>query len=141
MAAAATAAIRGTRAGMPLPCCLPACPHLPAARPASCAAPPPPQGVSFLGPSDEFVMSGSDCGHVFVWDARTGEVLSMRKVRGGGRAGGDGGEQGGRGADTRCAVAGRSRLPAPRVLPSGAGLPAGLPAAASLTCLCLSAPP
>jgi WD40 repeat protein len=43
------------------------------------------QGVSFLGRDDEFVMSGSDCGHVYVWDTRSGEVLAMLKVRGGAR--------------------------------------------------------
>ena len=39
------------------------------------------KGVSFLGQQEEFVMSGSDCGHVFVWDRRSGAVLAVLKVR------------------------------------------------------------
>ena len=39
-----------------------------------------PQGVSFLGQHDEFVMSGSDCGHIYVWDRTTGAVQAMLKV-------------------------------------------------------------
>lgn len=41
-----------------------------------------PQGVSFLGQSDEFVMSGSDCGHIFIWQRSTGAVQAMLKVGG-----------------------------------------------------------
>ena len=41
---------------------------------------PRPQGVSLLGQHDEFVMSGSDCGHIFVWDRATGAVQAMLKV-------------------------------------------------------------
>jgi hypothetical protein len=39
------------------------------------------QGVSFLGQQDEFVMSGSDCGNIFVWGTRSGAVQAMHKVR------------------------------------------------------------
>ncbi|KAL4458237.1 hypothetical protein ABPG75_013102 [Micractinium tetrahymenae] len=37
------------------------------------------KGVSYLGQHDEFVMSGSDCGHIYIWDAATGEVLAVLK--------------------------------------------------------------
>jgi hypothetical protein len=33
------------------------------------------KGVNFYGASDEFVVSGSDCGNVFVWRACDGELL------------------------------------------------------------------
>jgi hypothetical protein len=36
--------------------------------------------VSFLGQDDEFVMSGSDCGHIFIWAKDSGDVLTMLKV-------------------------------------------------------------
>jgi len=52
------------------------CLGLPLAHPAM----PNPQGVSFLGPHDEFVMSGSDCGHIYVWDVATGAVQAMLKA-------------------------------------------------------------
>lgn len=35
------------------------------------------KGVSFFGPSDEFVMSGSDCGHIFIWRKKGGELLRI----------------------------------------------------------------
>ena len=28
------------------------------------------KGCNFLGSNDEYVVSGSDCGHVFIWDKR-----------------------------------------------------------------------
>jgi hypothetical protein len=33
--------------------------------------------VAYLGPRSEYVVSGSDCGHVFIWDARTSEMLRV----------------------------------------------------------------
>ncbi|WIA23425.1 hypothetical protein OEZ85_000180 [Tetradesmus obliquus] len=33
------------------------------------------KGVSYFGESDEYVVSGSDCGHVFVWSKVGGEVV------------------------------------------------------------------
>lgn len=36
--------------------------------------------VNFLGPRSEFVVSGSDCGHIFIWDAKTGELVNLLKV-------------------------------------------------------------
>ena len=33
------------------------------------------KGVNFFGPRSEFVVSGSDCGHVFLWDTQTEEVV------------------------------------------------------------------
>ena len=77
------------------------------------------QGVSFLGPEDEFVMSGSDCGHMFVWDARTGEVLSMLKVRAG-RGWCRERRRRVAGRRARTPVAGCRRLPAAPMAQSGA---------------------
>ncbi|CAM0908685.1 unnamed protein product [Alopecurus aequalis] len=36
--------------------------------------------VSFLGPNCEYVTSGSDCGHVFIWRKKDGEL--MREMKG-----------------------------------------------------------
>jgi len=38
------------------------------------------QGVSFYGASDEYVISGSDCGHIFFWSKKDGELLRLMKV-------------------------------------------------------------
>ncbi|MQM02606.1 hypothetical protein Taro_035374 [Colocasia esculenta] len=35
------------------------------------------KGVSFFGPNDEYVVSGSDCGHVFIWRKKDGELLRL----------------------------------------------------------------
>jgi len=35
------------------------------------------KGVAFFGPNDDFVVSGSDCGHVFIWSKGTGDLLQM----------------------------------------------------------------
>lgn len=35
------------------------------------------KGVSFFGLDDEFVASGSDCGHLFVWSKRDGRLRRM----------------------------------------------------------------
>ncbi|EFN54263.1 hypothetical protein CHLNCDRAFT_135819 [Chlorella variabilis] len=37
------------------------------------------KGVSFLGRDDEFVMSGSDCGHIYVWERDSGVVQAVLK--------------------------------------------------------------
>jgi WD40 repeat protein len=37
------------------------------------------KGVNFLGPGSEFVVSGSDCGHVFIWDKKTEKIACMHK--------------------------------------------------------------
>lgn len=37
------------------------------------------QGINFLGPNDECVVSGSDCGHVFIWSKATGDLLAWHK--------------------------------------------------------------
>lgn len=37
------------------------------------------KGVNFMGPEDDFVVSGSDCGHIFVWDRKTSELLQMQR--------------------------------------------------------------
>ena len=33
--------------------------------------------MSFFGPSDEYVASGSDCGHCFIWDKECGDLLQV----------------------------------------------------------------
>ena len=33
--------------------------------------------MNFYGPQSEFVVSGSDCGHVFLWDKQTQEVVQF----------------------------------------------------------------
>jgi WD repeat-containing protein 42A len=38
------------------------------------------KGVSFFGPNDEYVVSGSDCANVFIWRKKGGEL--MRIMRG-----------------------------------------------------------
>lgn len=35
------------------------------------------KGVFFFGPNDEFVMSGSDCGHIFIWEKKGGKLLRL----------------------------------------------------------------
>ncbi|XP_076438642.1 DDB1- and CUL4-associated factor 8-like isoform X2 [Babylonia areolata] len=38
------------------------------------------KGVSFYGPRSEYVVSGSDCGHVFLWEKETEEVVQFMKA-------------------------------------------------------------
>ena len=33
------------------------------------------KGVNFYGPHSEFVVSGSDCGHIFLWDKDTENIV------------------------------------------------------------------
>jgi WD repeat-containing protein 42A len=35
------------------------------------------KGVNFYGPRSEFIVSGSDCGHVFLWDKETENVVQF----------------------------------------------------------------
>uniref|UniRef100_A0A1D1Y1C5 DDB1-and CUL4-associated factor 8 n=1 Tax=Anthurium amnicola TaxID=1678845 RepID=A0A1D1Y1C5_9ARAE len=35
------------------------------------------KGVSFFGPNDEYVVSGSDCGHVFIWRKKGGQLVRL----------------------------------------------------------------
>lgn len=35
------------------------------------------KGVNFFGPNDEYVISGSDCGHIFIWKKKTREIVRM----------------------------------------------------------------
>ncbi|KAF5206954.1 Ddb1- and cul4-associated factor [Thalictrum thalictroides] len=35
------------------------------------------KGVNFFGSNDEFVMSGSDCGHIFIWRKKGGEIMRL----------------------------------------------------------------
>lgn len=35
------------------------------------------KGVNFFGPNDEYVMSGSDCGHIFIWKKKGGKLVRL----------------------------------------------------------------
>ncbi|KAF8397628.1 hypothetical protein HHK36_016548 [Tetracentron sinense] len=35
------------------------------------------KGVSFFGPNDEYVLSGSDCGHIFIWKKKGGKLVRL----------------------------------------------------------------
>lgn len=35
------------------------------------------KGVSFFGPNCEYVMSGSDCGHIFIWKKKGGKLIRV----------------------------------------------------------------
>lgn len=35
------------------------------------------KGVSFFGPNGEYVMSGSDCGHIFIWNKKDGRLVRL----------------------------------------------------------------
>lgn len=44
----------------------------------------PVKGVNFYGPCSEFVVSGSDCGHIYLWDKNSARVVQfMEGDRGG----------------------------------------------------------
>ncbi|TXG73931.1 hypothetical protein EZV62_002510 [Acer yangbiense] len=35
------------------------------------------KGVNFFGPNDEYVLSGSDCGHIFIWEKKGGKLVRL----------------------------------------------------------------
>lgn len=35
------------------------------------------KGVNFYGPKSEFIVSGSDCGHIFIWDKETENIIQF----------------------------------------------------------------
>lgn len=37
------------------------------------------KGVNFYGPNSEFLISGSDDGHIYIWDKKTGQILQILK--------------------------------------------------------------
>lgn len=37
------------------------------------------KGVNFFGPNDEYVMSGSDCGHIFIWKNKGANLVRVMK--------------------------------------------------------------
>ena len=37
------------------------------------------KGVSFMGLADEYVVSGSDCGHVYIWSKHNGKLQKLLK--------------------------------------------------------------
>uniref|UniRef100_A0A7N0UWD7 Uncharacterized protein n=1 Tax=Kalanchoe fedtschenkoi TaxID=63787 RepID=A0A7N0UWD7_KALFE len=38
------------------------------------------KGVNFLGPGCEYVVSGSDCGNIFIWKKRSGELIRVMEA-------------------------------------------------------------
>ncbi|GMJ12680.1 hypothetical protein like AT4G35140 [Hibiscus trionum] len=38
------------------------------------------KGVSFFGPRSEFVVSGSDCGRIFIWKKKSGELVRVMEA-------------------------------------------------------------
>jgi len=37
------------------------------------------KSVNFYGPESEFVVSGSDCGHIFLWESKSGRIRQVMK--------------------------------------------------------------
>lgn len=35
------------------------------------------KGVNFFGPNDEYVLSGSDCGHIFIWKKKEAKLVRL----------------------------------------------------------------
>lgn len=35
------------------------------------------KGVNFFGPDDEYVLSGSDCGHIFIWNKKEAKLVRL----------------------------------------------------------------
>ncbi|KAL0436486.1 UNVERIFIED_CONTAM: DDB1- and CUL4-associated factor 8 [Sesamum radiatum] len=35
------------------------------------------KGVNFFGPNDDYILSGSDCGHIFIWKKKDGELVRL----------------------------------------------------------------
>ena len=35
------------------------------------------KGVNFYGPKSEFVVSGSDCGHIFLWEKSSCQIIQF----------------------------------------------------------------
>ena len=35
------------------------------------------KGVNFFGPKSEYIVSGSDCGHVFLWEKSTEDIVQF----------------------------------------------------------------
>ncbi|CAH6783512.1 Dcaf8l [Phodopus roborovskii] len=42
------------------------------------------KGVHFYGPRSEFVMSGSDCGHIFIWEKSSSQIVQFLEADEGG---------------------------------------------------------
>lgn len=36
------------------------------------------KGVNFYGPASEYVVSGSDCGNVFLWDKESAQIVQIQ---------------------------------------------------------------
>lgn len=37
------------------------------------------KGVNFFGPNTEYVVSGSDCGRIFIWKKKAGKLVAMMR--------------------------------------------------------------
>ena len=37
------------------------------------------KGVNFFGPKSEYIVSGSDCGHIFMWDKESEQIVNLLK--------------------------------------------------------------
>lgn len=37
------------------------------------------KGVNFFGPKSEFVISGSDCGNIYIWDKETESIVQFMR--------------------------------------------------------------
>lgn len=44
----------------------------------------PVKGVNYYGPKSEFIVSGSDCGNVFLWDHDTERIVNFMRADEGG---------------------------------------------------------
>lgn len=38
------------------------------------------KGVNFYGPRSDYVVSGSDCGHMFIWDKKTEAIVQKKRA-------------------------------------------------------------
>jgi len=38
------------------------------------------KGVNFYGPRSDYVVSGSDCGFIFIWDKKTEAIVQRKRA-------------------------------------------------------------
>lgn len=38
------------------------------------------KGVNFYGPRSDYVVSGSDCGYMFIWDKKTEAIIQRKRA-------------------------------------------------------------
>lgn len=88
------------------------------------------KGVNFYGPKSEFVVSGSDCGHVFLWEKASCQIVQFMEGDKGGvvsEAWLAAGEGGSAGPDPPS--------PQPPLTAAGATMKLNLPHESTLPCL------